>query len=243
MLPRFGTHRENSSRSPSAPVPKTVILCDQGRFFKQVLEQMPHIQCEGCSSKLYFLTHNPGVAIGDFGVSASSAAAKMEELIAWGVQQFISIAVAGSLQTKATTGDIVICEKAVRDETTSRRYLPPTKYVHAPRRMMTKLLSELKKSEVPCLIGGTWTIDNLYDMSDALQYQKEGILTVETQAAALFAVAHFYQVDLGAMFAISDSHEKLLWESTSEDERTLRGLHTLLHIALAAVKEQRLLEK
>lgn len=237
MFPQFGKKQQESPLLfPDCTAPKTVIFCDQSKFFKQVLEKMPHITCDGHFSKLHFLTENPGIAIADFGSTAAIVAAKMEELIAWGVQEFIYISAVGSLQDKAGIGDIVVCEKAIRGETTSQQYLPPTKYIHAPRRMTSKLLQELKKAEVGCHIGSSWTIDNLYHMQEAPLYQKEGILTVEMQAAALFAVAHFYQVDLGAMFAISDSHSNLLWESKMEDERTLRGLHTLLNIALATTK-------
>ena len=71
-----------------------------------------------------------------------------------------------------------------------------------------------------------------------LQYQKEGVLTVETEAAALFAVAHFYQVDLGAMFTITGSQQGSLWEPQPEDEPTHKGLESLLAAALEASKEQ-----
>ncbi len=253
MLPQFGDkhelssltspaktleHRRQSGRLPTCMAPKTVIFCYQSRFFKQILEEMPHQQCDGCFSKLYFLTGHPGVGIGDFGVGAPVAAIKMEELISWGVQQFISIGTAGSLQAKAKIGDIVVCEKAIRDEGTSHHYLPRTKYIHAPRRMTNKLQHQLKKAEIPFLIGSTWTTDSFYRQTaeEVIHYQKEGVITVEMEAAALFAVAHFYQVDLGAMFTISDSHADLVWQPHLEDERTAKGLQALLKVALATSK-------
>lgn len=246
MLPQFGDKHEHSSltsptngRLPKSTAPKTVIFCYQNRFFKEILEEMPHQQCDGCFSKLFFLNDYPGVGIGDFGVGAPASALKMEELITWGVQQFISIGTAGSLQTKAGIGDIVVCEKAIRDETTSHHYLPPTKYIHAPRRMTNKLQLQLKKADVPFLIGSTWTTDSFYRQTaeEVSLYQREGVITVEMEAAALFAVAHFYQVDLGAMFTISDAHSDLVWQPRQEDERTAKGLRTLLKIALAASKD------
>jgi uridine phosphorylase len=253
MLPQFGDkheqtsrvspskmleHRRQFGRLPTRSAPKSVIFCYQSRFFKQILEEMPHQQCDGCFSKLYFLGDHPEVAIGDFGVGAPVAAIKMEELISWGVQQFISIGTAGSLQAKAKIGDIVVCEKAIRDEGTSQHYLPPTRYIHAPRRMTDKLQHQLKKAEIPYLIGSTWTTDSFYRQTaeEVAHYRQEGVITVEMEAAALFAVAHFYQVDLGSMFTISDSHEDLAWQPHLEDERTMKGLHTLLKVALAATK-------
>lgn len=250
MLPQFGDkheldsiitpdkmleHRRKAGRFPSTPPPKTVIFCYQSRFVKEILEKIPHQACTGCFSKLYYLTEFPlSVAIADFGVGAPITAARMEELIAWGVEQFISIGTAGSLQTKAPIGHLIVCEKAIRDEGTSHHYLPPSKYIHAPRRMTNKLISQLKKIESPFLVGTSWTTDSLYRQTaeEIEQLQKENVLTVEMEAAALFAVAHFYQIDLGAMFAISDTHTNLEWQPHFEDERTLNGLKVLLQAAL-----------
>jgi uridine phosphorylase len=252
MLPQFGDkhehslltsaskleHRRQFGRLPKCDPPKTVIFCYQNRFFKKILEEMPHRQCDGCFSKLHFLTDYPGVAIGDFEMGAPAVANKMEELIAWGAQQFISIGTAGSLQPKAKIGDIIVCEKAIRDESTSHHYLPPTKYIHAPRRMTSKLQHQLKKAEIPFLIGSTWTTDRFYHQTaeEVTHYQKEGVLTVEMQTAALFAVAHFYQVDLGTMFTISAFQADLAWQPHLEEEHTERGLRTLLTTALAVSK-------
>ncbi len=251
MLPQYGEkhelsslitaskvleHRRQYGRLPNSPAPKTVLFCYQGRFMNQALEKMPHQQCEGCFSKLFYLTDYPGVAIGDFGIGGPAMAAKMEEFIAWGVQQFISIGTAGSLQMKANIGDLIICEKAIRDEGTSHHYLPPTKYIHAPRRMTNTLQNLLKKASLPHHIGSTWTTDSFYrqTLEEIQFFQKEGVLTVEMEAAALFAVAHFHQVDLGAMFVISDTHASLEWQPHLEDERIRQGLTSLLNIALEA---------
>lgn len=254
MLPQFGEkhelsslitpakvleHRRQYGRLPSFAPPKTVIFCYQGRFLNQILEKMPHQQCDGCFSKLFYLNDYPTVAIGDFGIGGPVIAAKMEELISWGVEQFISIGTAGSLQAKVGIGDLIICEKAIRDEGTSHHYLPPSKYIHAPRRMTSKLQNLLKKANLPHHVGSTWTTDSFYrQTAEEVQYfQKEGVLTVEMEAAALFAVAHFHQIDLGAMFVISDSHVDLIWEPHLEDDKPRQGLRTLLKIALEASQQ------
>jgi purine-nucleoside phosphorylase len=160
----------------------------------------------------------------------------MEELISWGVQQFISIAPAGALHTKASLGDLVVCEKAVRDESTSCRYLPATKYIHAPRRMTSKLQQELKKADLPYHIGSSWTTDRLTStpQSDLLHYQQEGVLAIDREAAALFAVAHFYQVDLGILLTITGSPDDLLWQPHPYTEHINRSFQSLLRIAIQA---------
>jgi len=205
----------------------------------QALQQMAHQQCDGCFSKLFYLTDYPDVGIGDFGIGGPVVAAKMEEFIAWGVKQFISIGTAGSLQPKAGIGDLIVCEKAIRDEGTSHHYLPPTKYIHAPRRMTNQLQNLLKKAALPFHIGSSWTTDSFYRQTaqEVQHFQKEGVLTVEMEAAALFAVAHYHQIDLAAMFVISDTHTGLNWQPHLEDKRTHDGLNSLLKIALEASQE------
>jgi purine-nucleoside phosphorylase len=240
MLPEFSQPNPRMQMAlPTFPAPKTVILCDQTPFVKNLLLKTPHQQCDGCFPRLYLLKDHPGIGIANFGSETLTLAAKMEELIAWGVLQFIAIGTAGSLQTKIKSGDIFICEKAIRDEETSHRYLPPAKYIHAPRRMTNKLQQQLKKSGLCFHIGSTWTTEKLYQPTseEVVQYQKEGVMTVEKEAAALFAIAHFYQVDLGALFTISDSQADLFWQPHPEDERSFQGLEALFATALEASKD------
>ena len=96
--------------------------------------------------------------------------------------------------------------------------------------MTNKLLHQLKKAEIPYLIGSTWTTDSFYRQTaeEVMHYQQEGVITVEMEAAALFAVRPFLPGHLGAMFTISDSHADLVWQPHLEDERTAKGLQSLL---------------
>ncbi|MEN9343490.1 MAG: hypothetical protein RLZZ453_277 [Chlamydiota bacterium] len=234
MLPQ--DKQKKLGRLPSCSPPKSVVFCDQKYFLQNLLSSLPHTVCDGCFSSLYFLKDHPGVAVGHFGIGAPTTASKMEELITWGVSQFVTIGTAGSLQTKAKRGDLVLCEKAIRDEQISHNYLPTAKYIHAPRRMSTKLQMQMKKMNIPFHIGSTWTTDNLYKQTDeeVEQYRIEGVLTVEREAAALFAVAHCYQVDLAALFTISDPAKDLLWQPHFDDPQVQQGLKTALDVAVLA---------
>ncbi len=52
------------------------------------------------------------------------------------------------------------------------------------------------------------------------------------EASALFSIASLYQVDIAALFAISDTHADLEWKPSSDDVKTREGLHALLRAAL-----------
>ena len=232
-------HKRSHGHFPNSAPPKTVILCYSSRFMKDVLDHYTHRQCDGCFSTLYYLTDYPSVAICNFGIGAPVAALMVEDLICWGVKQFISIGSAGAISSKLTIGDVVLCERAIRDEGTSFHYIPPSKYIHAPQRMRLLLGKHLNNMQIPHRIGATWTTDSFYRQTDqeVKHFQDEGILTVEMQASALFAVAHVHQIDLGSLFTISDLHTDQDWMPHSENEKKWEGLHNLLKVALAAASE------
>ena len=105
----------------------------------------------------------------------------LEELIAFGVKRFISIGTAGTLQKDIKVGDLIVCEKAIRDEGTSYHYLKPSKYAYASKEMTKRIKNALDALEQKYFVGTSWTIDAPYreTVVEARQYQKEGVATVE----------------------------------------------------------------
>jgi purine-nucleoside phosphorylase len=85
--------------------------------------------------------------------------------------------------------------------------------------------------------GTGWTVDAPYreTVAEARHYQQEGVLTVEMEAAALFAVAAYHRVDMAAAFTISDSLAELEWEPQFSAAPTREGLEKLYRAALHAV--------
>ncbi len=230
---------------PTFTPPKLVIFCYQGSFFKEVLQKFRHQQCDGCFSKLYFLTDYPSVAIADFGIGAPSIAMKLELLIEWGVKRFISIGTAGALQKHLAIGDLVVCNRAIRDEGTSHHYLPPAKYIDHHSTMNDEMVQALKELDQPFVKGTTWTTDTPFreTIDEIKQYQSEGVLTVEMEASALFAIAQIYGVELGAAFTISDTHADLDWVTDHKSPKTREGLHILLKMALKVAESAHLLNQ
>ena len=64
------------------------------------------------------------------------------------------------------------------------------------------------------------------------RYQERGILTVEMEAAALFAVAEYRNVQMGAILTISDSLADLTWNPQFLNAKTQDGLETLYRVAV-----------
>ncbi|MFC2143137.1 nucleoside phosphorylase [Candidatus Aenigmatarchaeota archaeon] len=158
-----------------------------------------------CDEKIGILTN--------FGIGSPIAAALMDEMITFGIKKFISIGTAGTLQKHIKIGSIVVCDKAIRDEGTSHHYIKPEKYVSASSKMIEKIKESLEKNDLEYNVGTTWTIDAPYreTIAEVKQYQKEGVLTVEMEASAIFSVGIYKNVDVGAIFTISDCLADLVW--------------------------------
>ena len=223
---------------PSFKPPKGVVLCYQPNLLRFIKENHPTQACDGFLPKLLFLkeTKNEIAVIGGFGVGSPVASIILEELIAFGVSEFISLGTAGTLQSAIKIGDLVLCDRAIRDEGTSHHYLPPGKYSYPSKVLTERLAQALNIQGAPYHIGPSWTTDAIYreTVAEAKFYQSEGVATVEMEAAALFAVAEFRKISLAAAFTISDSLADLKWHPEFHSTKTQGGLEKLYQAAIAA---------
>lgn len=206
---------------------------------KFILENHKTTKVEGFNAEMYLLDKTKGkvAIIGKFGIGSPIAVSLLEELIAFGVKKFISIGTAGTLQKDIAIGDLMVCEKAIRDEGTSHHYLKHSKYAYASKKMTNKIKKSLDKFKQKYFVGTTWTIDAPYreTIAEVTQYQKEVVATVEMEASALFAVAQYRNVELGAMFTISDSLAELKWNPKFHFKKTKTGLEILYKVSVDAL--------
>ena len=199
---------------PNFPVPKGVIFCFNWDLLNYILENFENKQVEGFFAKCYMLKEAPIMVVSKFGIGAPVATALIEDLIAYGIKNFVSIGNAGSLQHDVKVGDLVVVEKAIRDEGTSHHYITPSKYVEAPTGMLKALKDVLSEKRIDFHAGTSWTTDAFFreTIDEVKHYQKEGILTVEMEAAALFSVAKYRSVNFCTLLSISDSLADLEWK-------------------------------
>ena len=175
--------------------------------------------------------------IGNFGVGAPVVGVLVEDLVAFGVKQFVAIGLAGGLQEGLKTGDLVVAQRAIRDEGTSYHYLADTKYAMASPVLTEQIHQLLNAKGYRHQAGTSWTIDAPYreTYQEANQYRREGVLTVEMEAATLFAVAEFLNVDACAAFAVSDVMTDGRWQLDFDTKLAHRGLERLFDVAIQAL--------
>jgi purine-nucleoside phosphorylase len=148
------------------------------------------------------------------GVGAPLAGGFTDELIALGCRAFIACGGAGTLARDMVVGHIVVPVSAVRDEGTSYHYLPPSREVEASPVAVTAIEATLGRHGLPYVTGKTWTTDGFYRETAArvARRRAEGCLTVEMEAAALFAVGRFRGVIVGQLLYCGDDLSSEIWD-------------------------------
>ena len=142
------------------------------------------------SSHIYEFMHNgrPVAFFHPF-VGAPFAAAFLEIAIALGCRKFIACGGAGVLDRSIAVGDITVPSAAVRDEGVSYHYLPPGRQVNASPQAVKAICSVLDDRKISYRVGKTWTTDAIFRETESkIKLRKQqGCITVEMEAAALFA--------------------------------------------------------
>ena len=225
--------------------PEALIIAYHRSLMRFVLEKHQTRRVEGFFGEMFLLkeTGNRVAIIGNFGIGAPQAVIHLEEFIEWGVRRFVSVGTAGSLQRELRVGDLVLCDRAIRDEGSSHHYLPPSRYAHPSKVLTGRLRDALRARRLKFATGTTWTIDTPYreTFAEARRYSEQGVLTVEMEAAALFAVGKYRGVEVAALLSISDSLAEALgedpWKPQFHLRRNLAGLEKVFQVAVSALDE------
>ena len=134
------------------------------------------------------------------GIGVPAVAAQLEVLIALGVRDFLSLGTAGGLRPGQSIGDVVVLTGAVRDEGVSYHYVAPEVTVQPDAGLTAVLRDRLLGNGTPVVDGTTWTTDAPYreTAEEIAGYREDGVVTVEMEAAAVFAVAEVRGVPLAS---------------------------------------------
>ncbi len=218
-------HRWRTHHAPRISPPHAVIICYQRDPITALLKHHHAEKIDGFFGELRVLKtrDRPIGLLHPAGPGAPIVAAALEELIAFGVRCFISIGLAGSLQPDLNSGDVVICDRALRDEGTSYHYLPPARSVNADPSLTQQIAALLSARGIAHSSGASWTTDAPYRETcrEVERYRAEGVKTVEMEAAAMFAVGQRLSVATAAVFVIGDRLADLTWQPP-RDSRLLR---------------------
>jgi uridine phosphorylase len=230
--------RRRFGKFPKVDVPQGLILCLKNDLPTQLRWKMPIQKVGKVMGDFYLIKSTRGRVgvLSNFGIGAPVVASLTEEMIAWGVKRFVILSWGGALQTSLNTADIVLTDKAIRDEGVSQHYLPTERFAHASRPLTERIKKYLPDNAVT---GATWTTDAPYreTREEIIHYQAEGTQVVEMEIASLFAVAQVRGVEAAAVVVVADKLANLEWEMPEDMRAINRSFEIAYRAAIAALNE------
>jgi uridine phosphorylase len=224
-------------------VPRSIIMGYSGQLPTLLKDRgFTRVDNYRTSWRALWLREGPNVervgVVEGFGYGAPAAAIVLEELATLGARRFINLGMAGALPSEVGFGQVVLCTAAVRDEGVSHHYVPAARYAYPSPTLTEDLRQVLDRRGTSFVEGPTWTIDAIYreTVDEAMAYHDEGVITVDMESAALFTIAQVREVEIAAIFAVSDH---LLagdeWQLSPDQAVVTSGLASVLDTALGVL--------
>ncbi len=179
------------------------------------------------------------------GIGCPSTAIAVEELIRVGAEVFIRVGTAGALQREIKLGDAVITTAAVREEGTTRQYIPLSYPAVADLDVTLALRKAAQKLGVRHHCGISHCKDAFFIESEKgapplpieetnkslwKAWERSNVLATSMEAAALFVVSSIRKVKAGEVVAIIG----LTYDDTPIVAKV--GIEEAIKIAIEAVK-------
>lgn len=170
-----------------------------------------------------------GVQVGvcSTGIGGPSAAIALEELVECGADTFIRVGTSGGMQDDVKAGDICIATAAIRQEGTSREYLPIEFPAVANFDIVLALCDAAEQLGYPYHTGVIQSKDSFYGelrphqqaiaeelLSKWKAWKAGGALTSEMETAALLIVSAVLGVRCGAVLNV-------LWNADNDAADTI----------------------
>ena len=235
-------YRRTIGRMPSISAPEGVLFCLERGLPWRMRWRIPVTRAGGMNGDLYALK-KPKDKIGimtGFGGGSPMTVELAEEFAAMGVKCMILMTWGGILQPNLKPGDIIVIDKAIRDEGTSYHYLPPAKYVEANTELADQLVEAIKARGGTCSRGTTWTTDAPYreTIDEIRQYQSEGVKTVEMESAGLFTVWKVRNIPTVSVVIGMDSLAEFRWQVPERLDEILNSLEQVYAAVLNVLKSK-----
>jgi uridine phosphorylase len=236
-------YRKQVGRMPSLPSPEGILFCLERGLPWRLRWRIPVKRAGGMNGDLYELKNSQG-KIGimtGFGGGSPITAELAEEFAAMGVRHMILMTWAGTLQPDLSPGDIIVIDRAIRDEGTSYHYLLAEKYVDADPQLADELISAVQARGGNCSRGTTWTTDAPFreTLDEIKQYKAEGVKTVEMESAGLFTIGQVRKIPTVSVVVAMDSLGEFHWSVPENLNKILRSLELVYQASLDVLKQRR----
>ena len=201
-----------------AVVPERAVLCWFGDVVAARtagLDPVIQVQFEHGPHPMFVVEHaGQEVLLFNPGVGAPIAVDCLEVAIALGATKLIGCGGAGIVVPHFDVGHVIVPTGAVRDEGTSYHYAPAGADVGPHPDAVAAIDAELTAGGVPHERGLTWTTDAPFRETRAkvARRRDQGCLTVEMEAASMFAAAAFRGAVYGQLLYAGDDVSADEWD-------------------------------
>lgn len=154
------------------------------------------------------------ISVVSTGIGCPSAAICIEELINFGVKVLIRIGTAGSLQKNIKVEDTVIPIAAVREDGTTKQYIPETYPAVANIKVVNSLIEAAEKLNIKYHVGIIHCKDAFYsELPDIIPdkerskqmwkvWQRGNVLATEMESSVLFILGNIRKVFCGTILKV-----------------------------------------
>ncbi len=228
-------YRARLGRMPKVK-PEGVLFCLERGLPRRMRWRIPVARAGAMNADVYAVKKTKGkvAVLTSFGGGSPMVMELAEELAVMGAKKMILMTWGGTLQKDIQPGDIVVCNRAIRDEGASHHYLSSAKYVDANESLVNELVNAIRARGPQCTVGTTWTTDAPYreTREEVICYQAEGVKTVEMESAGLFTVGQVRAVQTASVVIGMDSLATLRGQTP---ERLDEIMHSLEIVYAAAI--------
>ena len=233
-------YRKQVGRMPSLSSPEGILFCLERGLPWRLRWRIPVVRAGGMNGDLYALK-KPKDKIGimtGFGGGSPMTVELAEEFAAMGVKCMILMTWGGLLQPDLNPGDIIVIDRAIRDEGTSYHYLPPAKYIDADSGLADNLVDAIQGLGGKCSRGTTWTTDAPFreTVEEIRQHQSEGVKTVEMESAGVFTVGQVRNIPTASVIIGMDKLAELRWQVPDRLDVILKSLELVYAASLNVLK-------
>ncbi len=155
------------------------------------------------------------VSVTSTGIGCPSAAIALEELVRVGADTFIRVGTSGHIQQDSVSGELAIITGAIRDEGTTRHYMPIEFPAIADIDLVMALKQAAQKKGARYRLGITQSKDSFYGQHEPERmgvaaellnrwkaWEIGGAICSEMEASALFVIASMLRVRAGAIMMV-----------------------------------------
>jgi uridine phosphorylase len=161
------------------------------------------------------------VTVCSTGIGCPSAAVAVEELAKVGVERFLRVGTTGALQPGMANGELVVATAAAKFEGTTKRYEDVAYPAAASPDVVSAVRDAAEGRGTDVHVGPVVTDDAFYAEGDVAEdWSEAGMLSVEMEAAAIFALARRRGLAAGAILAVDGN----LVEGSQKGESEEGGL-------------------